>query len=371
LLSCERKGKIEKNVADYILHYLYSYVFNKLDYILWIKPIELVQKIVTNTGVLTLAETNTVNVAELLMNIPDDLSQRDRLKVLRDIKRDLIAKVREIERIRNDLKTQRDEKNQSVKELFQAAKEIREKRDIVNEDVKLNKAMRDLRQEDITQVVGELEKLENEMKDIGINSNPNKRNFKHSKIAQRINDLEIQQQTQGNLNPKEEKEIIVQIEKLTREAEKLEIVEGKRDEFKTINKKLRKLRSEALGHHKEVQVLAQRSQDAHEEMLAQLKEAKKKRTGADATHKLILEKNDEIKALRKQINKVANETDKLRKLLGEETAVERKKRKQKVAKEQEQELSDKAMIIYERYKSGEKLGFEEFKILISRGLLKD
>ncbi len=298
------------------------------------------------------------------------MSQKENLRKLREQKRDLIGKVRIVEKERNELKALRDEKNSQVKELFQKAKETRELRDAINEDVKLNKALRDLRQEDVTIVVKELEKLEENMREIGVNSNF-KKNNKHSRIAKRIQELEILYQTKGNMSVAEEREIIEQIERESKELEQLEVVESKREEFKTINRKLRKLRAEALAHHKAVQELAEKSQNYHEVMLGQLKEAKKVRALADADHKAILVLNDDIKKIRKEINAVAGEADKLRKALGEETAVERKKRKADMAKQQEVELEDKANDIYERYKNGAKLGFDEFKILISRGLLKD
>ena len=60
----------------------------------------------------------------------------------------MITEVRDIEKSRNKLRNDRDNKNQNVKELFSKAKEAREKRDAINEDVKLNKALRDLRKED-------------------------------------------------------------------------------------------------------------------------------------------------------------------------------------------------------------------------------
>lgn len=304
------------------------------------------------------------------MNINPNLSQKEQLRAFRELKRDLIGKVREVEKNRNELKEKRDSRNKDVKNLFQEAKETREKRDLVNEDVKLNKALRDLRQEDVTKVINELEKLEEEMKEFKTDTNF-KKNNRHSKIEKRIQNLERTYVTTGRLTPAEEKDIIEQIEKLTKEKEKLDVVEGKRDEFRAINKKLRKLRSDALSHHKEVQQLAQASQDYHEVMIGQLKEAKQIRAEADADHKQVIVFNEEIKQFRKQINKVANESDKIRKLLGEETAVERKKRKFEQAKQQEQDISEKANVIYKRYKAGAKLGFEEFKILVSRGMLKD
>lgn len=296
---------------------------------------------------------------------------KEKLKVLREQKRDLISQVRLVEKDRNELKAQRDEKNSQVKDLFQKAKETRELRDSINEDVRLNKALRDLRQEDVSIVVKELEKMEEEMRDIGLSPSGFRKDNKHSRIAKKIQQLEIKYQTTGRMTAVEEREIVEQIEKLSKDLEQLEVVESKRDEFKTINKKLRKLRAEALSHHKTVQELAEKSQSQHELMLTQLKEAKRIRALADADHKQVLKLNEDIRAIRKEINAVAGESDKLRKSLGEETAVERKKRKIEQAKMQEVELSDKANAIYERYKSGEKLGFEEFKILISRGLLKD
>lgn len=295
-------------------------------------------------------------------------SGRERLKKLRDIKRNLISQVREIEKKRNELRAQRDQDNQQVKELFQEAREAREKRDIVNEDVKLNKALRDLRQEDADKVLAELEKLEEEMKEKGYTPKSRKR---QSTLAKKIRELEMEIQTTPNLKAQQEKDLVDRIEKLSIEMDNIEVADEKRDEIRSIQKRLRTLRGEALAHHKEVKKLAAQSQDYHDKMLESIKEARKIRNKADESHKKVVELSEEIKLLRKDINKLSAETDKIRKNLGEETAGERKKRKQEEAKQREKELDDQATDILERYKSGEKLGFEEFKLLISRGLLNE
>jgi uncharacterized coiled-coil DUF342 family protein len=293
---------------------------------------------------------------------------REQVKRLREIKRDLIAQVREIEKQRAEFRTRRDEENKQVKELFHKAREARENRDIVNEDVKLNKALRDLRQEDAEKVLAELEKLEEQMKDMGYK--PKSRN-RQSTLARQIKQLEMEIQTTPNLKPTEEKDLVDKIDKLYQEMDKMEVADEKREEMRSIQKRLRTLRSEALAHHKEVKKLAAQSQEFHDVMLDAIKDARKIRTQADENHKKVVELSEEIKVIRKDITKVTGETDKIRKQLGEETGTERRKRKQEEAKVKEQELDDQAESILERYQSGEKLGFEEFKLLISRGLLNE
>lgn len=305
--------------------------------------------------------------AELLSEI-EDLNGRDRLRRLREIKRDLISKVREVEKQRNELRTARDEKNQLVKQLFADARESRENRDAVNEDVKLNKALRDLRKEDAEKALTELEKIEDEMKDMGINP---KAFGRRRNLSRQIRDLEMRIQTTGNLSPSEERELIEKIERLTKEMDKLEVADEKRDEMRTIRKRLKSLRSEALAHHKEVQKQASMSQEYHDIMISKIKEARQIRGEADENHHAVIEISEEIKEIRKQINKISTEADKIRKQLGEETAAERRKRKKSEEQERKEQLDDKVDEILARYKSGEKLGFEEFKLLISRGLLNE
>ncbi|MHA2252590.1 MAG: coiled-coil protein [Candidatus Kariarchaeaceae archaeon] len=306
--------------------------------------------------------------AGLTTEIDSKFTGREKLRKLRDMKRELIDQVREIEAKRAKLRTERDKQNQSVKELFEEARVSREKRDEVNEDVKLNKALRDLRKEDADKTLTELEKLEEKMKDMGINP---KGRGKRRGIAKQIRELEMKIETTGNLNPTQEKELIDRIEKLTGDIGQLEVADEKRDEIRVIQKRLRTLRGEALSHHKEVKKLASQSQDYHDVMLEKIKEARGIRIDADKNHKEVVETSEKIKELRKEINGISSETDKIRKQLGEETAAERKKRRVTEAKQREEDLSDQATKVLERYKAGEKLGFEEFKLLISRGLLNE
>lgn len=305
---------------------------------------------------------------ELSMEVDPELTGRDRLKRLREIKRELVSRVREVEKERNDLRQQRDNENKAVKDLFEEARVSRQNRDDVNEDVKLSKALRDLRKEDADKALNELEQLEEGMKDIGVDK---KKWGKRKGIAKQIKELEFKLETSGMLTPPQEKEIIDRIEELTQDIGLLEVADEKRDEIRIIQKRLRSLRGEQLSHHKEVKKLAQQSQEYHDIMMEKIKEARKIRASADKNHKAVLEISEKIKAIRKDINLVTGDTDKIRKELGEETAVERKKRKQIETKAREEELDTRATDILARYKAGQKLGFEEFKLIIGRGLLKE
>ncbi|MHA2275794.1 MAG: DUF7121 family protein, partial [Candidatus Kariarchaeaceae archaeon] len=169
----------------------------------------------------------------------------------------------------------------------------------------------------------------------------------------------------------QEKELIDSIERLYQDFDQMEVADEKRDEIREIQNRLRSLRNAAMSHHKEVKKLASQSQEYHDFMLEKIRAARKLRASADKNHKDVLEITQKIKGIRKEISTISNETDELRKKLGEETAVDRKKRKQHEARVREKDLDEQASEIYERYKSGEKLGFEEFKLIISRGLLNE
>lgn len=316
----------------------------------------------STSGVISLA-------IEMKHEIDPSLEGRARLKRLREIKSQLISQVREEEGKRDSLRKIRDEENQQVKELFEEARVSREKRDEVNEDVKLNKALRDLRKEDADKVLNELEAVEDQMKEMGVA--PRERKSKKFNITRRIRDLETTLETTANLHPQQEKELIDGIEKLYQDFDKMEVADEKRDEIREIQNRLRTLRNAAMSHHKEVKILASQSQEYHDFMLEKIREARKIRTSADKNHKEVLEHTHKIKDIRKEITTISNESDDLRKKLGEETVIDRKKRKQQEARTREKDLDTQATEIYERYKSGEKLGFEEFKLIISRGLLKE
>ncbi|MHA2100427.1 MAG: coiled-coil protein, partial [Candidatus Kariarchaeaceae archaeon] len=305
---------------------------------------------VSTSGVISLA-------IEMKYEIDPSLEGRERLKRLREIKSDLIGHVREEEGKRDVLRKLRDEENQQVKELFEEARVSRERRDEVNEDVKLNKALRDLRKEDADKVLNELEAVEDQMKELGVK--PKERKNKKFNITRRIRDLETTLETTANLHPQQEKELIDSIERLYQDFDQMEVADEKRDEIREIQNRLRSLRNAAMSHHKEVKKLASQSQEYHDFMLEKIRAARKLRASADKNHKDVLEITQKIKGIRKEISTISNETDELRKKLGEETAVDRKKRKQHEARVREKDLDEQASEIYERYKSGEKLGFEE------------
>ncbi len=317
---------------------------------------------VTTSGVISLA-------TEMKYEIDPSLEGRDRLKRLREVKAELITQVRQEESKRDTLRKSRDEENQQVKQLFEEARISREKRDEVNEDVKLNKALRDLRKEDTDKVLSELEGVEDQMKEMGVK--PREQKSKKFNITKRIRDLETTLETTANLHPQQEKELIEGIERLYQDFDKIEVADEKRDEIRDIQNRLRSLRNAAMAHHKEVKKLASQSQEYHDQMLEKIRDARKIRASADKNHKEVIELTQKIKEIRKEITAISNDSDEIRKKLGQETAVDRKKRKQTEARARESDLDAQAKDILERYKAGEKLGFDEFKLIIGRGLLKE
>ncbi|RMG42448.1 MAG: hypothetical protein D6732_00845 [Methanobacteriota archaeon] len=295
---------------------------------------------------------------------------RTLLNELREKRKALINEVREYEAKRAEYREKRTEYNTKAREAFFAAQKEREERDKINEEVKLEKALRDMSKEDAQKALAELEALEKEMEEKGISPRKGGRG-QTKRIMERINKLELEMETKPDLTVEEEREYIKELEDLYAKLETLTSATELKGEMRAIQQRLKMHRNNARAHHKKVTKLAEKSQEHHDRMIQLLKESNEYKALADEQHKLVQEMYDKIREIRAEINRVTKEADAIRKELGEKTSKEKKKEQQDLKKKIEEENKLKATLVKEKYEAGERLGFEEFKMLINHGLLKE
>ena len=104
-------------------------------------------------------------------------------------------------------------------------------------------------------------------------------------------------------------------------------------------------------------------------MIAATKEAKKIKEEADASHAEVLALSSTISSIRKELDGLTQEVKKISGELGEQIQAVRKAKKMEAKKVREQRLDAKAEEILTRYKDGDKLTLDEFKVLMERGLI--
>ena len=287
--------------------------------------------------------------------------KRETLTTLRLRRKELIDRLHELNNKRNELRSQRDKKNKEARELFDEARVCKEKRDQINEEVQVRKQMRDILREDADKIGKRIVELGSQMKNMGVPKN--------RRVGDRIRRLERQLETTPFLTKEMEKQTLTQLEELSSEFEKLEQFKDLRSEFREIQTKLRHMQTEIKTYHTSVTTLAQESQIHQEKMLEATKGAKKIKEEADESHAEVIALSATISGIRKELDGLTGEVKKLSNELGAEIQAARRARKTEAKRVREQRLDSKAEEILVRYKDGESLTLDEFKVLMERGLI--
>ena len=287
--------------------------------------------------------------------------KREYLTEIRPRRKKLIDKLRSCNSKRDGLRSIRDKNNQLSRELFEGARNSKDKRDQINEEVQIRKQMRDILREDADKIGKRIIELGSQLKNISVPKN--------RRVGDRIRRLERQLETTPFLTKEMEKQTLQQLEELSSEFEKLEQFKDLRSEFRDIQTKLRHMQTEIKTYHTSVTTLAQESQIHQEKMIAATKEAKKIKEEADESHAEIIALSSTISGIRKELDGLTQAVKKVSSELGEQVYAARKARKVEAKKVREQRLNGKAEEILIRYKDGAKLTLDEFKILMERGLI--
>lgn len=287
--------------------------------------------------------------------------KRTNLTSLRLRRKELIDKLHELNNKRNELRSQRDKNNKLARELFDEARTSKEKRDQINEEVQVRKQMRDILREDADKIGKRIVELGSQMKNISIPKN--------RRVGDRIRKLERQLETTPFLTKEMEKQTLTQLEELSSEFEKLEQFKDLRSEFRDIKNKLRHMQTEIKTYHTSVTTLAQESQIHQEKMIAATKEARKVKVESDESHAEVIALSSAISGIRKELDGLTGEVKKLSNELGAEIQAARKARKSEARRAREHKLDAKAEEILVKYKDGNSLTLDEFKVLMERGLI--
>ncbi|MDH5734122.1 MAG: hypothetical protein OEY88_10150 [Candidatus Bathyarchaeota archaeon] len=252
----------------------------------------------------------------------------------------------------------RNSLNTAVRKLRDEAVTLREKRDSINEEVKDLKRLREEATLERKERTAQISELKERLK-ILLGMKPSQT---RQSIQEKIKSLEWRIQT-TSLSVKEEEPLIDQIRVLEsqllihQQIKKLEedIIE-KRAEEKTFIARAQQL-------HEKLSELARQSQTLHEKRLKSLDESRSIKSDADDAHQEFLE----IK------QKAEDSHEKCVALLHRRTSLQqelRQKDKEKQAQRQvelREEFEAKALT---KLKQGDKLTWEEFKILADQGKIR-
>jgi uncharacterized coiled-coil DUF342 family protein len=250
---------------------------------------------------------------------------------------------------------ERGKVREQIKELRTEISKLKQQRDKTNQKVKDLKIIRDHlvseRKEKLAKVVEFKHKLAS---------------FKQippkavQSIQNEIQTLDWKIQT-GSLTMAQEKRVVEQIAELEKQLAAYKHAQSKWTEIKTMQHQLRNMRTQEKETHRQIAQLAEQSRQIHQTMSEKGANIPKLKADAEEAHEKFIENRREAQKVHLQCVPIMAQ---IRALLLQ-TKTEEQKKKARRQTELMQELERKAL---EKMKRGEKLTWDEFKILAEKGL---
>jgi len=251
----------------------------------------------------------------------------------------------------------RDRIHEKIRNLRLQIQSLKQKRDVLNKEVKRLKSLRDAGLSKRNEIFEEIKNLRREKIEAEAEKPPKSQSYLESKVKK----IEWKIQTEP-LPLDVEKQLINRIKTLESQMEVYRRIENIRNKIAELKREADRLKTETLNYRSRIMETAAQSQELHRKMLKKIEEAKMLRTEANEMHQRYLENKEKTKALRLEIKKILAEIQSLRKHLEEKEEKERRRKQADLQKKTE----EKAL---EKLERGEKLTFDEFKILLEKGLI--
>ena len=252
----------------------------------------------------------------------------------------------------------RDKVNEQVHTLRAEAQKLRLERDDMNEQVKKMKQQRSQTASKTHEAIENLKKLDEESEKTAKNRPSRSRET----LQKELDEIEWQIQTTSH-TLQEDKELVEKVKQLETHLNIHKKLEKFYQKSSELRKKVRDLKAENQARHEKITQLAERSQQIHQQMIGKIEEARKKRKEADDLHKQFLDARQKTKPIRDEMANVHAQILQLRKEVQEELQ-QKKKDNENALKQTLEELAK------EKLRRGEKLSWDEFKLLEEKGMIQ-
>ena len=278
-------------------------------------------------------------------------------------------RIEELYRRLNVLKAERDDLNkkaqtwaerrnrihEEIRKIRLLIRDLKQRRDSLNKEVKHLKALRKVELERRDEILREIRELRKERNRIAAGKPPRSQSYLENQIKR----IEWKIQTEP-LPLDAERKLIDQIKILEAQLEVYRRIGSINNKIAELRKEADKLKAEALNYRSRILEISAESQEFHVKMLKRIEEAKELKAKADEMHQRYAENKEKAKAINLEIKKTLGEIRSIRELLKSEEEKERRRRESDLQRQTE----EKAL---EKLKRGEKLTFDEFKILLEKG----
>jgi len=289
----------------------------------------------------------------------DPLEQR-----IEELDRRLAALKEELHRLNLEARPwaeKRDSIHEKIKVLRTKVADLKEKRDELNKRVQELKNLREQAKGDRSEKHNQILNLKEKLR--GLEEKKPIRSA-HD-VESEIERLEWKIQT-TSLPVREEEMLIDQVRTLETQLLKHKKIRELEEGLLELRAEEKALETKAKLHHEKLSELAKQSQGFHEEMTKILSQIHDLRAQADSAHQKYVEIKQQAQPLRQERDEFLRQVESLKQKLRQAEEKKQFKRQRELRKE----LVDKAL---EKLKRGEKLSWEEFKVLSEQkkvGLLK-
>jgi uncharacterized coiled-coil DUF342 family protein len=175
-----------------------------------------------------------------------------------------------------------------------------------------------------------------------------------------MQNIEWKIQTES-LDLRDERKLIGKVKEFERQLSIHRKIEKLNQEIMELNAEIKALYAKAKTCRDSIEEKAVKSREIHEEIIRKIEEAQRLKAEAYALHNQFLEAKEESKECRKEIAEILGEINRLKGEIRSEEECERKK----IEEDLMENLEKKAR---EKLKRGEKLTWEEFKVLTEKGI---
>ena len=244
----------------------------------------------------------------------------------------------------------RNSLHKQIRKLRAKAQELKQKRDTLNKRVQELKTLREEANKKRREKHAQILRLREEIGTL----TEKKPSRGMDDLQMEIEKLEWRIQTTP-LTLREEEVLIDQIRPLENQLliyKKLQKLKNNLTELRIEEKEFE---SKAKTYHKEILELAEQSQELHKEMLEALNEVGILQSEADKAHQRFLEANQKARSLHQRIEPIREELHRME-----------EENKARYELELREGLEERAL---EKLKRGEKLTWEEFKVLAEKGIV--
>lgn len=245
--------------------------------------------------------------------------------------------------------------HEHIKELRTKAADLKEKRDTLNEKVQELKSIRDQTKTKRNEKHAQVFELKENLRSLTKRKPPQSLH----NLQMEIERLDWKIQT-TSLPVKEEEMLVNQVRQLEAQLSVHKQIEKTKEKLMTLRTEEKALETEATTYHEKLSKLAEQSQKFHEEMLENLNKARSLKVEADSAHQKYVEIKQQAQNLHQKCVELSDQIKSFEKELHEVEEKKQAKRQRELRKE----LEERAL---KKLKRGEKLTWEEFKILTEKG----